>query len=934
MVGHLFVVFLMIFTPLSVVNAKVDSASINLDAAQQYEKGLVEFNAGEYDTAVIHLKNALLEDQKYLSAHILLGKIYLKQGYGALAEKELNKAQELGADKSLILEELAQALMLQVKYRKVIDTIFPEQQTDKVNASLLVYRAQSYFQLGEMDKSRQEFNDALKLDGQNINALLGLAEINIAYSSFEEAQAYISRALDIDSQNPTVWYYKGAWHHAQGKIDGASKGYLKALEIDPDHFNSKLSYAGLFMDKGEFESAKKAFLSLYKSSPKNPQIAYFIAAANLSLGNNSSAKEHLREAKTHLESLSEDAVNEHGPTLMLAGLIHYDLGEYQVAKTYLSSYVARLPEDIRSRLILGRIYLIEGNAKKAIAALEPGLSISADNFQLLVMLGDAYMQKKDYFKASQVFAQASKFAPTNSDLKTKMGINALQRGQTENGFESLRAAVELDKQASAAGFILVTTLMKQGRLEEALAIADRLVIKHPENLLLQNLHASTQLQAGLRQEARSKWETILKKAPDFNIAKINLIKLDISEGKIKQAEPSLFELLEESPDNPIYISDLARIQQFQGKTTLAIKNLEKAVKLAPQNYSYSQQLVSLYIRLDESGKAVKVASQLVSKTPDSEAAYLLLGRSQLAFGEPYKAASSLKKASQIASYDSQLLRSIAELQIEAQDLTGALYSLEKYLDIHNKDPQGWNLYVQAKLALDAASDIEFSTSKLTELGYEALSKRLLGDQAVKLNSLHRAEQFYEESLQMLSVADTAVQLFKVLTQQKGMLAAADFLAGWLKENPENPPLREILARAYVTVGDYDSAQWHLEKLMNENWESAVAYANQAYVYDKKNLPEAEDIARKALSLNNQDFFTLDTLGWILVKKGQLDEGLRLLRDAFSRNSQSTSVRYHLAYSLHQLERYEEAKEQLNWLFNNAVNFPEKEDARLLLSTIK
>lgn len=915
------------------VMANNNQSSLDHEAASLYEQALVKFNEGDTATSVIHLKNALQEDPGYLSAHILLGKAYLKDGQGSLAEKELKRAQDLGADKSLILADLAQALMLQVKFREVLERIKPEGQSAQLDSTLQVYRAQSYFQLGELDQATLEFKDALSTRSDTVDAVLGLAAVALAREDYPQAATYIEQGVAIDHENASVWYAKGSLHHAQGQIEQARVAYETALKITPEHFNSKLSLAGLYMDRGDYAAAKKAFAELYQSSPENPQIAYFLSIASAKLGEPEQAKKKMQEAKSNLEVLPNEVINEHGPTLLLAGLIHYDLGEYQAAKTYLGSFVHRSPSDVRARLIMARIYLMEGAWAKTTALLEPALEIHPRNYQLLVLLGDAYMKKKDYFKASRLFEQASEYYPRDRQLQVRSGLNDILRGEKEVGMETLAVAAEQNTQAGAAGFLLVTNLIRQGDIKAALRHAERLSLKSPDNLLIRNLLASTQLKAGQADKARANWTEILSSEADFKLAKINLIKLDIFEGHLDQAETDLMALMQTDPENTTYLADLAEIQLKRGQSELAIKSLEKANSLKPGDYKIADRLVSLFIQQGDSGKALTVASKLVNTLIEDATAYLLLGKAQFHNGEPYKAQASLKKASQLADYNATLLKGISHFQILSGDFTGALYSLEKFLSSFPEDADSWYQVADTRLKLDPQADISEPIETLRKLGFAALSDRLAGDQAYQQLNYSKAREFYQASLKRKNLMDTAIRLFTTISAEEGMKEGATFLRSWVDKNPQAHPAREVLARSLVTTEQYKAAQAQLERLFDADWKSPVALVNLAYVYQVNNHPQAEMMARKALEVRPEDPFALDNMGWVLVKKGDYKGGLSYLRSAYSRDSQSLSNQYHIAFTLHKLGRDSEARDQLDRLIQVNEPFKELEQAKALVQEI-
>jgi Flp pilus assembly protein TadD len=86
--------------------------------------------------------------------------------------------------------------------------------------------------------------------------------------------------------------------------------------------------------------------------------------------------------------------------------------------------------------------------------------------------------------------------------------------------------------------------------------------------------------------------------------------------------------------------------------------------------------------------------------------------------------------------------------------------------------------------------------------------------------------------------------------------------------------------------------------------------NYASLLQKVNDPQAQAYAEQALKLepNNPDY--ADTLGWILVQKGEIEPGLRYLREARLRSPQNGGIRFHLAFALAKAARDSEARDEL------------------------
>jgi Tfp pilus assembly protein PilF len=69
-------------------------------ASEFYEDAVQRFEAGDDDAALIQLRNALQQERNYLPAMVLLSRVYLRQGNGAAAESQINRAVGAGADRA------------------------------------------------------------------------------------------------------------------------------------------------------------------------------------------------------------------------------------------------------------------------------------------------------------------------------------------------------------------------------------------------------------------------------------------------------------------------------------------------------------------------------------------------------------------------------------------------------------------------------------------------------------------------------------------------------------------------------------------------------------------------------------------------------------------------------------------------------------------
>lgn len=80
---------------------------------------------GELKTAVIELKNALQHNPNNAEARLLLGQIYVRQGDGAAAQKELERALSGGIPYAAVAPALGEAQLLQGNYEQTPNATKP-----------------------------------------------------------------------------------------------------------------------------------------------------------------------------------------------------------------------------------------------------------------------------------------------------------------------------------------------------------------------------------------------------------------------------------------------------------------------------------------------------------------------------------------------------------------------------------------------------------------------------------------------------------------------------------------------------------------------------------------------------------------------------------------------------------------------------------------
>lgn len=908
------------------------------EPAVLYEKALQQFNKDKLPSAAINLKQALQGDPRFLAAHVLLARVYLKQFDGAQAEKELRLAQHQGADRSLVMPLLAQAYAQQRKYGQILAEIHPGNFDHQLNARLLVMRGDAQRELGQNDQAILSYDEAARYDSASLAPLLGQALALMSLGRFDKAETLVDRALDLDPKDADAWYTKGSIAHARAQLQQALKHYSHALDLDPENYTVRVARAGVFMDQGKDGEALKDLEYLYDEEAYDPQVPYLLGVARARLGDIEGSQAAMQKASAIITALPAEVTREHGESLLLASLVEYSLGEWEKALDHLKEYVKRYPGNPGARKLLGSILFDKGYYDAAIRVLEPALEQLPNDYRLLTLMGKAYLKKGWSVVALEMLDRAVTAGGTGQvEARTQLGLAQLASGKDEAGMEQLGEVFSQNEDARQAGIALVMEHLKRGENRAAAEVARLLSQRNPDNLELLNLLAGAEVAAGDLAGARGHYEQILKRDPTILVPAINLAKIDQAEGKRAQALARLDELSKRYAGNDLVLVERAHLEESLGHREKAIDLVEKAVAINESALPHQLYLGALYLKQAAYEQLDQLGQKLERLFPGNPRVKRLIGRGFLARDKLVAARLEFQNMSKLAGEDAQVFVEAASLSRAAGDLEWAAWSLNNAVKLK---PQ-WleprlalaEVYLEADKQAKAADVLSYLLNHYPE---HPATHRLAGDLAMAQGEVARAIDSYRLALQEGGGQDVALRLFQAYLASNDTEAGVGFLEERLKTDggtTRQPLLALALAEGYLRLERIPAAQVLYEQLLTAGLQDAGAFNNLAMIYARQGDSRALEMARKAHQLAPESAMISDTLGWQLAKAGQPAEGLRHLRNAHLQTTSSLGIRYHIAAALAKLGRTDEARRELGAILVDDTPFASRADAEVLLGQL-
>ncbi len=158
----------------------------------------------------------------------------------------------------------------------------------------------------------------------------------------------------------------------------------------------------------------------------------------------------------------------------------------------------------------------------------------------------------------------------------------------------------------------------------------------------------------------------------------------------------------------------------------------------------------------------------------------------------------------------------------------------------------------------------------------AMAKQGKVDAAIEY--LHKVGDDFPDQQAQVTVAEA--QLLRDANRNKD---AYQLLGEALKGEPEQPELLYDYALTAEKLEKYDVLEENLRKLIEVRPDHAHAYNALGYSFADRNtrLKEARSLIEKAIELAPDDFFIMDSLGWVQYREGNLKGAATTLRRAYN-----------------------------------------------------
>ena len=896
---------------------------------QEYLERAIEFEqSGDLAASAIELKNTLLQNPQNAEARWRLGSIYLSRGEAEAALAELNRARDFGWDAAEVMLAIARAHELSGDHQAVLDALESSRfELATVMRDVHVMRGRALLELERLDAADSEFEAARALDPHYAPALTGLAKLHLLRSDVDSGRALLNSALELAPDHAEAWRLLAHLERALGHLAEAEQAYTAFIEHAPVPYAGLYNRALLRIGRGELDGAREDLRAMDRAAGEFPLTHYVRGLLHLQDRDFIAASEDFDTVLRHYPA--------YAPALFHAGLAHFGRGNWKQAEQYLNRLLQTRPRVTTATRILADVRRRRGDVEGAGRLLEDLLRSNPEDITTLDSLAELYLSLDQADAALGPLEHLVSLRPDSAQTRARLATALLQVGETDRSFSELEVARELEPEAESLDVAMVKHYLRIREYHQALKEAERLAEKQPDRALPHTLVGLALMGLERIDEATQAFDTALGQEPGDFLATRNLALIAMHEGSVNRARQRFETALEHRPDGLELLLELANFEAHQGNVERTHELVLRAVEEHPEALQPRLVLARYYVNTGEPNRALSVLEPMADLYPNNPDRLEVLARAQREAGRTELAVNSLRELVRLLPEIPEAHYQLGVTHQQAGRLREARRALDRALELEPRHVRALQSLIRIELDQQHPEIALGLARRLQSIEGEQISGLLLeGEAELARSEMAAAVSAYQAAYQQAPSAEVALQLHYAYRQGGDLTSGIELLTRQLERDPADDRIRLALGSAFQEQGAHRSALEHLEILMHRHPENYVIANNLAFSYFQVDDERALKMARRARELQPDDPQVQGTLGLILWAHGDHEEALPLLREAHEALPDNPTMHFYYARALADTGQRANARISLSELLASERSFPEEDEARVLLQSLR
>ncbi|MCJ8321777.1 MAG: PEP-CTERM system TPR-repeat protein PrsT [Colwellia sp.] len=841
------------------------------ESAQSYlVKAKSHLSENQVNESIIALKNALKIEPKNGEVRFLLGQLYLSQGRGAEAVKELERSKKFKYSPSKVVPLLARAYILTdadddvIALSKEADTLPVE-----VKSHYLAYKTLAALRSQNQELAQETVKSVKLLSSNSVYSFLAQGYLAFSQQKLEQAETLVGRVLSIKPLQPDALMLQGQIAVATKNFTQASTSFEQYLKVQPYSGLVQLLLADALLNAGEMDKAEQHADAILAKIANQPFANYIKAMVRFSKNDYQKASEHAEAAlQANFKKIQ---------LKLIAGSSAFQLKNYEQANHHLSAIVTYLPQDHVGRRMLAvsqlQLGLVDDISETLsgfeATSVEDSAFISSLSLQMFEL--GAVNQAKNLVKKS-----STGNAPQDAMQSAREGILKLKMNDP-SGMEDLKIAVKLNPELIEAELALAFAAVQIGDIDQAIAISQKWQNKYPNKPGGFNLLAAINIKQKHYEKAKVALSKSLAIQADNIFALTEMVKVEALLNNTEEANRRSAALVKSHPDNVRALTQYFSLNQNDSGLVL--------LKSAYDNDKTDVQIGVLYaealMSLKQINESIDVLNSYTvdSKTPKKY--WQLLYRATGALQKPEKLQKVLNDWRKINPYHIEPVILLADFYGIKREFSRAISLINTALEQHDNSlvliVVKLNLLLNSQRVSEAKS--LFNTIERDQLNpafVDGIEGRIYLLEKNFPQAVPKLLSFYQVKPSHQNVIYLAAAL-QGTNETAGTMALLESHVDKFKGNDR---VQALLASMYLN-GQQDKALIIYQKIIETQPNNVMINNNLAWLHmENGELEKALFHAEAAYKLSSDNANVVDTYSQVLLKSGNKRQALEKAEAAY------------------------------------------------------
>jgi tetratricopeptide (TPR) repeat protein len=573
----------------------------------------------------------------------------------------------------------------------------------------------------------------------------------------------------------------------------AIEEYKLALNADPSSKELQEALASLYFRLGRLHDAEVTAKELIKNSPDDLDAHELLGRIYL---------RQISESQNRLSSTTTNSSSENSA-------VDQAIAEFE-------KIVALSPKSVEDHMVLGQLYTVKRDDKKAEEQFNIAKSIEPDSEEVILNLVHLFAEDGDMTRAAKVIEEIPQDDRT-SKMELALGAAYDQMKEPQKAIEAYQRANEIEPGNEQTMETLAQALLKDNQFDEALKLFNDLSAADPEN-------ASALIHISEIQRRQKKYEEALATIRKALQIDANSLEAGYNEGLLLdvlgrydeaiKAYQQMVELTshangaytdEEKSNRAIFLDRLGEIYHEQNRVDEAIDTYQKMIELGGDTEIRGyQNEVDVYRDAKKFDKAVEVARKAVDANPKSRDLKLTLASELTDVGKTDEGLTLAKSLLANNDDDRQVWLALAQI-----------YSRLRR----------WK---EAEEALAKSSTL---TTKKEDRIYVYFMK---GEIAERQKHVDTAEQFFRQALDLDPDSAMTLNYLGYMLADKGIRLpeALKLIRKAVELEPTNGAYLDSLGWVYFKMGEYELAEENLRQAVERDQADPTVHDHLGDLYEK------------------------------------------------------------------------------------------------------